>query len=842
MQDPFQISYKDIVDTLKRHKKTVFFWSLVIPIILLSYVLTRPVQYQAEGSFREKGKSQTDGTKGVGLALLAGLNENNENTAISLFNSRALLHEAILAQAKQAEVKENNLSLPWVKNVYRNLQTEYALLLDKPYPLLADSNLPFAIEGLKYISESPLKLKLTFLSDRVYQIQISGENPLSGEVRKPFQHAKFALTIIPTDHALIGRSFNITLNPLPVAYAKVKQKLFVKSDNRDKGLLRVYFQDQNRHVASNFLNAVLASYQDHLRKDHERICQEQLAYLHGRQMEAGIFLEEMMVRHAKTMGIEGPTIDLLFQNSQGYLQKLLAIDLELNRLHSALKDGRVFYDSLVLEGGSSGVINQLLAEMRSLKQNGEAIRSSLRNQQEPEIRKKESQEYQGIDLASAGQLFLDYSARLNETEGEIHHHQFLAEQLDTPDFELSSLSSVLKDPVSHEIIQKASHANLLLQDQNNRSGKEQERLKIELALQKGVLKTHIEQTKELLQLKKGLLQQKIWGLQQAQLDLIEQKVAVLELQLQDYLVARIANLKQERGVIEKEQARLKEEMLKLPAKWASEKMVEQHLETSKKMIEKIAEAIEAKNISSKLDLSQSAPLDAAIPPMHPKSPLLSLFAIMGAMLGFCLSFGVILMRQSQQGFPARGDNLKLQGQVYLGRLNNPLPQVLNDSDLETLRKAVTSIQKYQVIPLLLNHGPNYAAQLAELLSKGGRKVVVLSCMFDGSEAGDHEIGLLHYLKGERLHVQTFFNYSWISSGGFTRFGKEELAQGRFQELLGQLKQDFDYILLPSRCPILSAEGETFAELADRVLVTLNGESLPTLAPLYKFHPVFLETA
>jgi len=842
-ENPFNLSAKDLLDVFKRHKGMLKFWTLCIPLLLLSYTLTRTPLYKADATFREKGKKQNENMKGaINLALLAGLNENNENTALSLFKSRTLIGEAIIKKSKQAVLKRDQLQLTWPRNFVRNLQSEYALLFDKHYPILAEEDLPIAVEGLRYVSEKPLNLKLHFLSDRQFILLLPNKEKAFGELNKPLQHEEFQLTIISQgNEPLANQKFALKLNPLQIAYKKVKKKLVVEQDYRDKGLLKLSFRDPDRKEAALFLNCLLSTYQEHQWKEHERLCKEQLAYLNDRQNDAGIFIEGLMVKHAKTMSFQGPTIDLLFQNSQSYLQKLLAIDLESNRLKNALEQGRVYYDTLGSEGGSSNVINQFLGEIRILRQQADAIAVALENQPQPRgmIKKDKTQEYQGIDLASANQLFLEYSARLNEAEGEINHHQFLAQQVQTPNFEVGSLSTVLKDPVSHEIIQKAAYANLLLQDQDNRSTREQERLKNELALHKGILKTHIEQTKDLLQLKKNLLQEKIWELQTTQYDLIQQKIGVLEQQLEDYLKTRMGNLEQERSVIEEQQALLRAEMLKLPSKWASEKMIEQHLETSKKMIEKIAEAVEAKNISAKLDLSQSAPLDPAITPLHPESPMILLLAVVGGLAGFCVTSAFFVLRECQMGFPARKDNLLLQNQLYLGKLSPNLPKMLSDQDLETLRRIAREIEGVHVVSLQLNRGVNYALPLAELLTKGGRKVTVLSCLFDGEEK-DHAKGVLDYLKGEPLHQEEKGNCTWISSGGITRFGKEAIDSPRFRQLFHELKQKCDCLLLLNRAPLLSAETESLMALTDRSVLTLNGERLSDLNKLFKKNPLFID--
>ena len=59
-------------------------------------------------------------------------------------------------------------------------------------------------------------------------------------------------------------------------------------------------------------------------------------------------------------------------------------------------------------------------------------------------------DFQGINLTTATQIYVNYGKILNDIEAEILHYQFIIDQMQDPSFEPSSLSSVLEDPVSRK--------------------------------------------------------------------------------------------------------------------------------------------------------------------------------------------------------------------------------------------------------------------------------------------------------------------------------------------------------------------------------------------------------
>jgi tyrosine-protein kinase Etk/Wzc len=446
-------------------------------------------------------------------------------------------------------------------------------------------------------------------------------------------------------------------------------------------------------------------------------------------------------------------------------------------------------------------------------------------------------DFQGIDLPTADKLYISYSNSLSDIESEILYHQFIIDQMQDKAFEPSSLSSFLIDPVSHDIIVKASDLILRLKDQGNRSQKELDRLKDDLEQQRNFLLMHVKQKLQLLQLREKLYKEKILSLQNTQLDLIHQKVSVLEKHLSDYITNRIENFKQEKFSIEHQQLSLKADMEKMPSKWASEKLIDLHLDMSRKMIEEITKLVESKNISTHLDITQSSPLDKALPPLHPQNSKLIVFALVGSLIGGLLSCGFIVMTTVYKGVPATESNLRMLGCSVAGAVskNIKLNRDLSDIDLETLRRIIVQLKIYknrteggQSLLLMISKGPDYSHQISLLLSKSGSKVLRI---FNDGTIKESEPGLFHYLEG-KLSLSLISqgkNYDYIQSEKKPQFFDELLISPRFEHLIQKLKQDYDWIIFVTTYSPCTGEGESLMNLFDHSAVTVDKESIQDLS-------------
>lgn len=472
-------------------------------------------------------------------------------------------------------------------------------------------------------------------------------------------------------------------------------------------------------------------------------------------------------------------------------------------------------------------VNNLLHFLQVYEKN---LQENLAHQQSPDT------EFQGISLDTANQLYISYSKQLSELESQAAQQRYIISQMNDPHFEISSLSSVLTDSVSGQMIQKASQLSLDLKDESNTSSREQERIKQELKIQKGFLQTHLDQTASLSDLRTELLKDKISALQRTILGLIQQQTSILEEELTETIRTHLASLNQERELIEQQQKNLRLEMSHLPKEWMAEKLIEQQVKMNEKMVEEITKMVESKNISHNLDLIQSAPVDFALTPIHPKPPHIILYALLGAFLGGFLSLAGVLTQSIMNGLQASPHNLRLANCKVVGSLSRKLPQdtgALTDRDLGTLRRISASLlgsARNQSLLLLEGRGPDFSTHLAELLAKQGEKVLLLSTSFHHAKS---QPGLLQYLQNDQDEIQPTKDstYDFIPSGGVSRFGNELLHSKRFKELLIQLQSKYDWVIAISNAQPTTAEAEALLSLFNHHLAVLHEEKIDELTPL-----------
>lgn len=464
-----------------------------------------------------------------------------------------------------------------------------------------------------------------------------------------------------------------------------------------------------------------------------------------------------------------------------------------------------------------------------------AVQEHLTNQQ------NSSDEFPGLDLKAAQSLYIEYNMQLDAIEAFLHQYRFIIEQMKNPDFEISALSTILDDPISKEMINEASKAQLAVKDQNNRSTREIERLQYDLEVHRKFLETHIQQAMQLKELKKQLLQNKIQAMQRVNLRLTQQEVSVLQEHLSDHIKKRVENLLQEKDTVQQHQIALQQEVSKWPDQWVSEVLIEQQMDMNKKMVEEVTKLVESRNIATSMEVVRSTPIDIAVPPLQPKSPRTLLYVLFGAFLGALLPFGWMMARSVIKGMPVTSENLKLSGfnsagaftRFYKGDSQKPLL----DHDLETLRHIANFLnslhgqaQSLGKIGLILAGENDFGSDLAALLSKRGDKVLRMPLYFDRSSESKDFPGLVQYLEGKTSspHIDSVNGHFVIQPEGVCRFANELLGLAAFKNLVNKLQQEYDWIILTTPVHPSEAEAKTLLKLSDGAIVTIQGYVWPEI--------------
>lgn len=432
---------------------------------------------------------------------------------------------------------------------------------------------------------------------------------------------------------------------------------------------------------------------------------------------------------------------------------------------------------------------------------------------------------EGMDLQGARSLFVSYHTKLQENAASLRQLTFCLEQVNQSDTELSTLSALLQDPISRDIIARGYELQKLLQEESARTGKEQERIRRALAMERRLLLGHLHQTLSLQKGQKALLEEKIYQLQLTTLQLLNGEITLQEAQLKECLIARKEQIQQEERVVEKSLTEIQKQMATLPGKWVSEKLIEQQINHNKRVVEEVTKLAESKSIAHNLEIIQSAPVDRAVPPILPQSPRLTLFLLMGSIMGTLMATALTLFLSLAKGLKSSPQTLELQGERVLGSLQRDLSPTLRrvSSHMEQTKEKRTL--------LIQGAGPYYQDALQNLLAKSGKKVIQVPLGGDFSPQGRG--GLLQYLEGEIDYPKGEERAGGhaIPSGGESDFWPELLASSRFEELLLRLERQYDCILLTTSADPRSAEAEKYLALASTAIVTVGGERLDELSAL-----------
>lgn len=943
------ISLNDIKKLCLKKKGKIILAAIIFSLIAIFYSLTKPVEYSVEGTFKEKGKVFGGMGSSLSLAAIMGTNIGGDSEAITMMKSRKLMDKVIdkldLQGTTVPDVK-SYFSFPNLQNIKINWMIQKAYWNNAKAPVLPD--FPTTIlqaVNIDYKAETPILFDIKLLDEDQFQI-LSGKTVLAeGMIGQPVQIGETKFTLIKNfESNLPIKQWKLILWPLKTIADGIVAKISFEPDRMDKSLIRIKYANRDRQKAALVITTMMGLYQDYLREEQNRIANEQIKYLEKRQTEMDKTLREMMDDYALNLATDlsstgftdsHKAMEFLAQKQAYYKQKLLDMELEGRRLQKALQEGYAYYDAYTSYGDPT-IINHILSQIRTFKQQADSIEIALREEQldksenhliafEEQVKKaryvkeccdqtaqiikaldqnelppvqpllwndsrfmvkawydklkfsktgseeqfsetknsfknylqalqhffkvyekvieerlvyqqNQEREFQGIDINIAKELYIGYSRQLDDVEAQAMQNQFIVEQMRMPDFEISSLSSILTDSVSRDMIHRTSTLILNLKDENNRSVREQDRLKEQIGLQKEFLSMHLQQIIQLLGLRKDLLKEKIRALQSVTLALTHQQISILEKHLTDYFKTRLKDLKQEREIIVQHQGELRAEMAALPTKWVAETLINQQVEMNKRMVEEVSRLVESKNISNNLEMVQSAPLDPLNIPLHPKPPRIIFFAVLGAMAGSLFAVTFFVVKSIIQGVPASEENLRLSGQKVAGLLSSKgsqaEPHSLYDSDLQTLRRLTSMLEplKDPSILVLKGSGIDFTKQLAFLLHKKDYRVVILALHFNTFDEGAKKRGVLQFLEGEdaELKIDKLPYCDYVCSGGISRYGHELLGTAKFKELIDLLKAHYDVILVSSDESILGAQAEGLTKLFSQIVVEVTSETLNSL--------------
>lgn len=385
------LCYSDLISLLRRSKRSIIKTALICSTLGIFLALIQPIKYEAEGTFREKG-NKNPGISSQLYEMLSGgssLSEG-ESEAMTMIKSRKFLEKIIDEHNLQADLKHASDSEGLFSRLKNNLTAFFAKFKSREEPCLSDPNCDLKVDKVSYKGEVPLAFSLTLYPDSSFELfdHHAKKNLGKGRLNTPFESEDLKISLIG-ERSIPQKGYkkyNLSVNPLWKTYKQVSELLDVDSVKNDKTLLKVTFLDRDRKKAANFLNSVMSGYQEFLQNSHKTISDKQIDYLNIRREDLTDKLCTLIQKHANFLSGDlysagfidtNKEVEFLAMRKQEYKQKLFANELETRRLSGLNPSALAFYDRYSLHEGDPGVINNILSEMRSLKQFRDSIQIEL---------------------------------------------------------------------------------------------------------------------------------------------------------------------------------------------------------------------------------------------------------------------------------------------------------------------------------------------------------------------------------------------------------------------------------------------------------------------------------
>lgn len=429
--------------------------------------------------------------------------------------------------------------------------------------------------------------------------------------------------------------------------------------------------------------------------------------------------------------------------------------------------------------------------------------------------------YEGIPSDLSYDLLLNYQKNLDETEEKSRQLSFLIEEFQKDDLPLSAITSSLSQQSLKEFADKIIVLESNLHDPKNRSQKEQDRIRDELALERHFLKGHLNGLSEIYSIRIDLLKEKMSELRKVTLSGLYQELSLLQNEILLGMKERIQRIEDEQALLMEEKTVLLGKLAPLPHRWAEEAILNQKRDLQNHLFIDITAASATKELSSLLNLVLSSPLDSSIPPILPEESNLLLFSLLGSFSGFFLSMTFLLVNINRKGLPASPSNLKNFGLSVLEFPSfSPTSSLDNlpDRQLAALRSLLRELKKTNLFISCPSSIPPLLAQLFFKTSKG-RPLLI------------HLQGTPGFFEEPKILQQPHFDTLLLPED---RFLSDFLLSEPFKAYLNDLTSEYPLIIAYT-----SDHSPLLAPLFEKTIVAVDQTSFESLEPFFPHNPLFL---
>ncbi len=840
-------TWNDLKAIIKTRQKQILVWSLLCSIVVFLYYVTTPLSYEAKATFKQssqRGEQSIDLKSLIRTFSSSGL----ESSSASIMLSDSVLEKTIQEMGLQAEIVQKKF---W-SSIFRNLLAEFGRKPnDRKYAQFS---------SVTYRRDKPLVLFLKKDSQSQFSIYDKKHRLIAnGKIGAPIKHSQFQMKL---NRLPFSGEVTFILHPIQPIIETLRAKLTIKASREDKNLLIVKYVDQHRKKSAAVINTLMAMYEKFLIEENQVITRAQLSYLNQRQDELSSKFDRDIQDHAaalernlESQGLLGikEEMEFVLEPLQAHKTRLNEVELELSQIEERIAKANLGlkpsqHHPLLIERYSKtlsdqiGSIKQLMQQVRRK----EKIVHSIPEELQPAIEEfnlaietaeaggnskieailhefmshltyrekslQESSEWiqttqndlSGISLDVARRQFDNYSTQFDDLHAQLKQVIFIRDHLFDPHFEISTLSNVLADSVTQQMVQKSSDLEEKLHDDIHRSLRDKERLKTTLTMHKRFLESHLNQTLQLGKIRIDLIKEKLFSLYTV--------MKTLLLQEQEALNGKIAELT--------------ESMQSLPGLWVHENRLKFKSELTKGMMEGLVHIAETKNLAHHLYQVESRPLDLAKPPLGFIKPYLFAKSLLTFFLGMLLFSILVIIHALIKGFPLSLTTLKEMGAHTSGPFSTSASlETTQEMDKETLRKIAAFLLDDQethkrIVSIIGQRQTHFSPLLAALLKKYNKTSCILDCNFGKITSAQDSPGLFQVLHGESLteNIRSFPDYDFLPVGASTGDGVELLKSTLFHKIVQDLSSKYDFLFLISRTPLDALESQTLFQLCTHGIV------------------------
>lgn len=806
---PLVITWSDLCTVWHKYRKWMLRVVIVSAIAGTIGALLLPARYTAKALFREGSASSPLSGAGLPSIFSTMISSSSDGNSLVLLQSDSVLKVAVQNLGLQITPYTKKTSFPlanFLRRLYRGALLHCGIeQIEKT---------PFLFSDVEFANEEALRFSLIFNDEKNFTLQdlegtVLSTGTLGQKIYLP--EASFSLQQAPSDF-VIGKSYPFQIIPWEAAVASIRAGLEIRPEKLEKSLLRLFYSSSQREQSVRVLDGIMTAYLQYLQEEHNRLAAKQLSFLNEHQGQFTDKFEKELDEYLACLKqniseygfFEVEQEVEIFAKRQNELKSKL---IDLDRLFNRLKKAQASYISA--------------AKSEPLKESNTPSIVPAHNVTEPllaaaKMARNRTEQFAGIDLDTAEKLHAEYQKEEDHCQEHIDRISFLLSRIHHKDFDLNALGALVNDPVTANLINRASDLSLQGKDVTNRSQKDLLRIEDSLAAQKAFIAQHLSQSLELHKQNSLIAQSKLERLREVMMTLVETEKAGIYSKLKE----------------------IRELLSELPARWKLEKQLHFREDMMGKMISGIAQMIEGKTIEHRLRQLSSKIIDPAICSSAPKKVSFPLFLAVFMGVAIALVYIFFFCRLLLRGFPlseatARALELATSGTVG-PNCDVPL-QDLNQRDVKTIRTLANFIQEKKgsegaVVALTGNRRPIFLHNLARFLSMRDERVLIIDASFDFAQHQGEEGSLWQYLHDESSAWQPQKNdgFDTLASGATGRFCTELLHKERFAQLLTKARCEYDIVLLVFSSVLDVNEAGVALGKMDAHIVTLQEESIEQL--------------